>query len=243
MIKINRPAPPNNTKMDRKKEDELWKIKTQIDQGEKPEFRNLWTEKPVKQFLCKYQHDKCCYCEVIRDDIDSDVEHFRPKGKVDENKNHLGYWWLAYEWDNLLIACKACNGKKGSHFPLINEDDRAFNETDDLDKEKPYLINPLKEEPSEFIEFHIKEGALMAKATGKCARGKKTVAKLTGINRRKVILRRVKKIKSCEVILSLIKMANAQERYKTCIDEWTSPDAEFSGLMKFYLREKGYISE
>ena len=42
--------------------------------------------------------------------IETDVEHFRPKAEVKEaGENHQGYWWLAYSWENLLIACKTCN--------------------------------------------------------------------------------------------------------------------------------------
>jgi hypothetical protein len=64
----------------------------------------------TKELLHKYQNGKCCFCERRRDaKLEADVEHFRPKLKVTENAGHPGYWWLAYEWSNLLFACKACN--------------------------------------------------------------------------------------------------------------------------------------
>jgi len=51
---------------------------------------------------------------------DLHVEHYRPKGKVtvrtDENDqtsreviDHPGYFWLAYEWYNLILSCPYCN--------------------------------------------------------------------------------------------------------------------------------------
>jgi hypothetical protein len=65
---------------------------------------------------------KCAYCERF---YKLDVEHFRPKGEVtDENNNLLsgtGYYWLGYEWSNLLPSCISCNrdGGKNSKFPYV----------------------------------------------------------------------------------------------------------------------------
>lgn len=58
------------------------------------------TFKTARKNLTKLQHDKCCYCEGPIDSSYADVEHVRPMAK---------YWWLAYDWDNLLVACKYCN--------------------------------------------------------------------------------------------------------------------------------------
>ena len=119
MIKIERESPPEDTVLDRRKEEELKELKELVEKGElkSSSFNNkLWSNDTVKSFLHKSQHRKCCYCERKRDQkIDSDVEHFRPKSEVKENSGHPGYWWLAYEWNNLLISCKTCNvGKKHS---------------------------------------------------------------------------------------------------------------------------------
>jgi len=253
VIKVNRNAPPKGTSMDRKRKQELRKIKTEIDQGATSiSFKNreLWREDRVKQFLHESQHGKCCYCEAKQRIKGGNVEHFRPKGRVGENKNHPGYWWLAYEWDNLLIACGTCNSKKWSKFPLMNEEDRVFNETDNLDKEKPYLINPLKENPERFIEFEIpavvdweKEKPETVNAIGKGQRGEKTVAELTGINDIEVKMERANKIRDYEMYLSALKEADATEEYRRYIDRCVSPEGEFSGFVKFYSEEKGYIPE
>ena len=55
---------------------------------------------------------KCCYCETKINPVSTaHVEHFRPKSKITGvNKN--GYYWLGYEWSNLLLACPSCNGIK-----------------------------------------------------------------------------------------------------------------------------------
>lgn len=63
-------------------------------------------------------HNKCAYCESY--DNEFEVEHYRPKASV-LGETHPGYYWLAYEWTNLLPACHDCNkvGSKGYLFPII----------------------------------------------------------------------------------------------------------------------------
>jgi hypothetical protein len=50
---------------------------------------------------------------------------FRPKGGWVQNDGDAltqpGYYWLAYEWSNLLISCQLCNQEfKKNRFPLLN---------------------------------------------------------------------------------------------------------------------------
>ena len=85
---------------------------------------------------------KCGYCEVPRPSSELAVEHYRPKSAVTEwavpnwkllsdvpkipkeplkvkNVEKHGYWWLAYEWENYLLACDSCNSAfKGNLFPV-----------------------------------------------------------------------------------------------------------------------------
>jgi len=108
-------------------------------------------------------HDKCAYCEtrVVREDYHA--EHFRPKGavkfKVEDKKRlgkaivkdeiaegeveretemeHPGYFWLAYNWRNLLPSCPLCNkgGGKNNQFPVTNSH-LAVRRLKDTDVEK-----------------------------------------------------------------------------------------------------------
>jgi len=68
---------------------------------------------------------KCNYCESKGEKmVTLQVEHFRPKAKVDALDNGgielPGYYWLGLEWTNLLLSCPKCNGKsaKGNRFPI-----------------------------------------------------------------------------------------------------------------------------
>jgi uncharacterized protein (TIGR02646 family) len=109
----------------------------------------------VKQSLLAAQHDKCCYCESKFGATSyGDIEHHRPKGAVKEEPKHLGYWWLAYVWDNLLVSCEVCNRThKSTWFPLRNPPARAKAPTDDIDAEEPLLINPGLQDPRNHIRF------------------------------------------------------------------------------------------
>lgn len=64
-------------------------------------------------------HQKCAYCE--KQTVQPKVDHHRPKGKIiDMPVESHGYYWLCYEWTNLLPACTDCNavGAKGSSYPV-----------------------------------------------------------------------------------------------------------------------------
>ncbi len=248
MIKIERGSPPADTAMDRKRERVLRKIRELVGSGKsnstKIKFNTLWSAPEVKDFLYESQLGKCCYCERNRDKKEFDVEHFRPKGKVKEAElNHPGYWWLAYDWENLLIACKTCNQKKSSHFPLKDEKNRAYLEDTDLGKEVPILINPLNENPELFIDYDVRETGLMVKAIGRCERGENTVNALTGINDRKVMEERKGKLEEYELIRRLLRNGG-NELYSAAIEfmrKYVSPTSEFSGFAKFYFRREGCL--
>lgn len=118
---------------------------------------NIYAHPSVKQALIKAQHGKCCFCERLIG-TGGDVEHFRPKQAykqaTGEPLQRPGYYWLAYEWSNLYLACNGCNQRhKQNLFPLQNPLERATNHHQSLDIEQPLLIDPGKEDPEEFIGF------------------------------------------------------------------------------------------
>lgn len=121
--------------------------------------RNIYGHNSVKQALLDAQHSKCCYCEAkIGATSYGEVEHYRPKGAVKQSsestKEYPGYYWLAYDWDNLLVSCSVCNRKKSVLFSLVDETTRARNHHDDIEKEQPLFINPARVDPRRHIRFH-----------------------------------------------------------------------------------------
>ena len=241
MIRIIRGKPPENTVLDKNKKKALKKVGDDISKknfSSKSFNTSLWRNKTVKEFIYNAQYGKCCYCERLRDVEagDSDVEHFRPKTKVSDCEEHSGYWWLAYEWANLLISCKVCNSKKKNQFPLQDESQRVYDSKGKIEKEIPLLINPLEENPEDFIEYDVDGSSFMAKAVGKCDRGKKTVDYLTGINNRRTLMERRKKLLEVQDAVRILEKLGDEESLKRKLSE----DSTFLGLVRFYLKRKGF---
>lgn len=132
------------------------------------EFDNLiYGHKAVKEQLKKEQFGKCCYCEAeFTANGYGDVEHFRPKGGYQQHRNDEikkpGYYWKAYDWDNLFFSCQICNTSyKRNYFPLADETQRAKSHHYDIDKESPLLIHPSQDTPENHIGF--REGVCFPK--------------------------------------------------------------------------------
>ncbi len=133
---------------------------------------SVW--KPCVPALMTLFHGKCAYCETPLSTAQPiDLEHFRPKqGAEDLNqkREHLYYSWLAYEWDNLLVACMDCNrrrtiaGKlvgKAQLFPLESPRAQVMASVADCRRtELPMLLDPCYDDPADHLEFvasgHVK---------------------------------------------------------------------------------------
>jgi hypothetical protein len=178
-----------------------------------------------------------------------DVEHFRPKNGVQQtDKEKLkkpGYYWLAYEWSNLLLACDFCNRRyKKNYFPLANPAQRAKNHHEPIENEEPLIINPATDDPGEFIVF---EG-VRAVAVGGNDRGNQTILRV-GLNDGELLRRRRDKfnlvkslgqaIQAFEEIKPkskakklLAKRELSLESMKSVFERHFSNTAEFSAMLK-----------
>lgn len=120
----------------------------------------IYGDATVKAQLIDEQHGKCCFCEAdFTANGYGDVEHFRPKAGYTENRNSKlirpGYYWLAYDWNNLFFSCQICNQRfKKNYFPLEDETNRASNHTIDYHNEDPILLHPAIDEPGDHITFN-----------------------------------------------------------------------------------------
>jgi hypothetical protein len=121
---------------------------------------DIFGDRTVKDALVTMNSGKCSYCESFFRHVDpGTIDHFRPKTAVQQERGEPlerpGYYWLAYEWENLLLSCPICNQSfKRNLFPLVNPLQRAKNHSHDVSTEQPLLINPATEEPADFIGFH-----------------------------------------------------------------------------------------
>lgn len=152
---------------------------------------SIYAHEDVKTSLLEAQHGKCCFCESKIEHIAyGDVEHFRPKGgycqSSEDTLHKPGYYWLAYDWQNLLICCSLCNQRyKKNLFPLSNPNDRVTSPEQDINQEIPLFINPSVDNPENFISFREEEPYALENNE----RGTTTIECL-GLKRRPLTLRR-----------------------------------------------------
>lgn len=130
--------------------------------------RNQDHWKAVKHILASLFSYKCWYTEAPQQGTDVDVDHFRPKKRVQETLStttpHDGYWWLAFCLQNYRFSCIVANrrrtdvetgvtGGKADHFPLCEPNKRAKTPACDLDEEQPILLDPLKATDVQLLQF------------------------------------------------------------------------------------------
>jgi hypothetical protein len=193
--------PPDNAKWQRWRKDceqETQNLAAAIAQGESPTFKqNLYRRKSIKSdfFFNKSApfYGKCAYCESpISDFQHGDIEHFRPKGGVTDKNDvpipfHPGYYWLAYDWENLLPSCAICNQptlignqKIGKHnrFPVMGT---HAQKPEEIDQEEPLLINPASPQAGDDPEQHLAVDLQTGLMIGLTERGKKCI-EIFGLN-------------------------------------------------------------
>ncbi len=182
-LKGKRPRKPRNWDTDvkdAKERVEQWaqgKLKVEKDEDA---FKNLWSAHKVT--FSRKQHRKCGYCEtsVQADSDGGTIDHYRPKAAISKlgddpatwgaeidghNSRHpkkirrapklfRGYHWLAYEWDNYVLACGTCNEKwKGTLFPIRGGHLQTPTEAS-CAAEVPLLLNPYGDvDPAEHLKF------------------------------------------------------------------------------------------
>ncbi|SOC05340.1 uncharacterized protein (TIGR02646 family) [Rhodobacter sp. JA431] len=146
----------------------------------------IYKDEAVKLALTQLFHGKCAYCESdYAAQAPVDIEHYRPKGGVEDDPDHFGYWWLAADWENLLPSCIDCNRRRYQILPtpetasLAELDEsakpiwqtgkenafpvfagtRAYGTSADpfaeSAAERPYLLDPCRDDPRAHLRFLV----------------------------------------------------------------------------------------
>jgi hypothetical protein len=165
------------------------------EEGSKPPEIKPGLYKGQRDLLLRTFNGKCAYCEVklTAGQIKGDVDHYRPKGgiidekgqivyvfdkRTNKNRPHPGYYWLAYEWWNLLPSCIGCNrpgrdlsgemGGKWNYFPVSGSYALWPGEEG---SEQPLLLNPWIDDPNDHLKFDDELGFIEHRT----ARGELTI--------------------------------------------------------------------
>lgn len=157
-------------------------------------FPDHWREADVRGVLRAHQGPVCAYCGTELGPNDpGDVDHFRPKARVEEDTEHPGYWWLAYDSRNLFLSCRICNSsRKGSKFPLREGSPRVHG-PDDPSVEDPVLFDPRLDDPDARWSVALGEdGHVVGTLSGDDRAN--TVARFFDLNRTALVRDRIKAI-------------------------------------------------
>jgi len=210
----------------------------------------------VRKKLRDLYYQKCAYCESK--EHKPEVEHYRPKKNVAEDNSHPGYYWLCYEWSNLLPSCHNCNTENGKRTQFPIEGKRislpSFDENNKLDMEKckaynsllideqALLFHPEIDHPEKFFRFNKK-----GKIEGIGNRAIKTV-EICDLNRDNLLYNRKKVVDEIvrNIVLSFYHIVIHPADKKgfkthlkdifTSLDKACQPQHEFS-LLHCFIRD------
>jgi uncharacterized protein (TIGR02646 family) len=219
--------------------------------------RSIYAHSSVKKALFNMQHGKCCFCESKTKNVahlgSGDVEHFRPKAGYQQEKHdkisELGYYWLAYQWDNLLLSCESCNRLfKKNLFPLLDNQKRAKNHYDNIKDETPLLINPTEQNPEKYISFN----EYVPYSIDDNSYGITTI-KILNLTRTDLEEKRKKLLNEFNTQLFIIKKAankiedndwqELAEEARQLINEMALPQAKYSAMIKAAINETGIFDK
>lgn len=241
-------------------------IKLSLTEKNKHDFKpKVYRDGTLKELETLYHH-KCGYCETdTTAGAPMQVDHYRPKAEVTKEKEHEGYYWIAYEWSNLLLSCSRCNNKKRNQFPITGirvtsptlnpdgmpDDDSRLATSPLFQNEKPLLLHPEIDKVEDFFIF-LPDGRLAP--IGDNPRALETIS-ICQLNRSELVLKRLsvlnklfnriqKELKELEA--KVINGEQAQHSIKRVFEELVllqSPENEYSrfGYFMFVKFEKFFI--
>ena len=172
------------------------------------------TKQEVVEALGNLYQWKCAFCESKR--FIPQIEHFRPTRSVTgNNPSNMGYFWLCYEWTNLLPVCSECNKEKLNSFPILTNPrvvSPKFLLSGDLDtnaniyterpliNEDPELLHPEYDDHVQTCFSFDSKGKI--KGIDPQGRGKKTIEEI-GLDNKDLNFFRQKEIDICEYIIRM----------------------------------------
>lgn len=209
-------------------------------------YNSRYKLKDIKEKLKLIYYNKCAYCEQ-KIEL-SHVEHYRYKNK---------YYWLAYSWGNLILACPHCNTNKGTHFELQGTNVVFTNmesEIKNINKicidydilEQPKMVNPEITDPEPHITFD-KLGRIYSTDIRFSYTIEKCRIRRTYLNdRRKTILNKLKKeISACffknrDYTKRINVLKHIIENFKDNAED--IEDEEFNAFRKYAINN-GWIND
>lgn len=212
--------------------------------------QNLWGE--LKDFLLEISWQKCWYSESKDKYNHLHVDHFRPK-KIAigiDKKDHGGYWWLAFQWQNYRVCGGVGNVRKKDKFPVRKN--KAMDFTSTTEDEATYFLDPTCEEDTFKITFNSNGEAMPIETNGwDFDRAKYTITNLN-LNFKKLKEARKDHWVKCSILVAEIQDLMAQNNINFSahrkgqiaeklnqLRDLANKKSEFSATIKACLRSTG----
>jgi uncharacterized protein (TIGR02646 family) len=213
----------------------------------------MWGE--LKQHFCDVLHRKCWYSESVNDFAHCHVDHFRPKGKAeDEDKNIQdgGYWWLAFNWRNYRYSAPAGNIRKKYYFHV--NANKALAPADAVENENIRFLDPCEPGDPEKLKFN-NEGIISPKsadtATRNYIQAEYTIRRMNlnmpGLveGRKDKYRRAARKVRETQALLTLQDINHDMARHQLIkanmkeLHELANKFSLYSAAVKYCLKESG----
>ncbi len=104
------------------KKEKEWTGKFLMSGKDRPD-NSKYAHQDIRGLLESMSHHKCFYCEQKLKGIPSEIDHFI---EASERKD------LAFDWDNLYLACTNCNDKVPNKTIAVTNALNPCNDTDDI---------------------------------------------------------------------------------------------------------------
>ena len=252
MIHIDRPSEKPAALISEKSIDSVKKLREyyRYDVEKRGQSRLLldeWIWNETIPDLYRLFSGKCSYCERTTSQEEALVDHFRPFSDVIGLENKIfkdGYWWLAFDWDNLYLACRNCLSSKSNHFPVFGDHALAEARGVDLHAEHALLIDPCYDQPDKYLTYDsdgfvksIEPEDLDSRANfGDNSRGQITIETI-GLNRSELLSVRRKLIS--EVLDQWRQLIDVPpdtvNQILPLLTESISNQAPFAGMVRYLL--------
>lgn len=196
-------------------------------------YRPAWKlKKALEPAVISLSNQKCAYCETPSEGKSFvGVDSFRPNSdalNLDGTVSPNHYWWLMYDWENLVPACMNCNRLKGRRFPIDGKRAEIGATGNALNAETPLLIDPFSDQPADDLIFS--EDGLVA---GKSERGRISV-EVYSLNREVLVASRRDAL--AEFRLTLKRFASRRSVSDSDLRALVADNQPFAGAKRQFLQ-------
>lgn len=219
------------------------------------------TWKPIKVEMENLSHRKCWYTESKNPGFPNEVEHFRPKGQINDDAGNVihWYWFLAFNLTNYRLSSQFPNrfnvnpatgitGGKGDKFPLLTTalGTNRIHATNinDVKNESPVLLDPCVKTDTELLVFSVEGKPVVAPHASSCDVAKERVKESNLLlnldfptfneEREELYVKVVKLVKRGD--RHFINQSDALDDVKEDLEEMMQADKAYSKAAESYIR-------